>query len=573
MKFSQFLIPTLKEDPAEAEVISHKLMLRAGLMRKTASGIYSWLPLGWRVIRKVENVIRQEMNAAGAQEVMLPAVQPAGLWQDSGRWSDYGKELLRFVDRHSHEYCLGPTHEEIITDIARREVRSYRDLPMNLYQIQTKFRDEIRPRFGVMRSREFIMKDAYSLDVDEDASAVSYRAMHRAYINIFTRLGLHFAVVEADSGSIGGSFSHEFMVLADTGEDAIVSCANPDCAYAANVEKAEIRAVEGGPAAATEEVVMIPTPGVRTVEEAAQALNTEPRLIAKSLVYLADGEPVLAVVAGDQEVNEIKLKNLIGAAEVVLAHEDAVRQAVGAGPGSCGPQGQKIRVFADQELYAQAALFAGGNKDGFHVSGVNLLRDAPDAVKADLRQITPADSCPRCGGAIGFARGIEVGHIFRLGTKYSKAMGAGFLDAEGVERPVVMGCYGIGVGRTAAAAIEQGHDDHGIIWPLPIAPVSVLIIPMKLEGPAWDLAVKLHDQLWEQGVDALLDDRDLRPGVKFKDADLLGIPLRVVLGPKGLDKGQVELKRRTGGELEMVPVESAVETLVDLFKADGGQSL
>ncbi|RJX36552.1 MAG: proline--tRNA ligase [Desulfarculus sp.] len=571
MKYSQSLIPTLKETPAEAEVISHQLMLRAGMIRKLASGIYTWLPLGLRILRKVERIVRQEMDAAGALELLMPGVQPADLWRESGRWEHYGAELLRFQDRHQHDYCLAPTHEEVITDLVRREVRSYRDLPLNLYQIQTKFRDEIRPRFGVMRAREFIMKDAYSFDATEESSAASYRAMHDAYSRIFERLGLRFSVVEADSGAIGGSFSHEFMVLADTGEDAIASCTA--CAWAANLEKAEVRlqgGVRPGPEA---EPAQVATPGAHTVEEVAAFLQVPPSRVAKTLIYLADGKPVAAMLRGDRQLNEVKLKNVTGAAELALAPAAVIQEVSGGPVGFTGPLGLKIPIYVDQELYHQPALVVGANQADAHLTGLHAGRDVAQGRQADLRVIEPGDLCPRCGGEIGFARGIEVGHIFRLGTKYSQALGASYLDAQGESRPIIMGCYGIGVTRIVAAAIEQGHDEAGAIFPLAIAPFSVAVLPLALEGEAWEVAQRLHEDLLARGLDVLLDDRDLRPGVKFKDADLMGIPLRVVVGNKGLKQGAVELKERAGGEVRMLPVSQAAEDLAQMVRAGGGQPL
>jgi len=571
MRFSQLLIPTLKETPAEAEVVSHKLMLRAGLIRKLSSGIYTWLPLGLRVLRKVERIVRQEMDRAGAQELLMPGVQPGDLWRESGRWEHYGRELLRFKDRHDHDYCLAPTHEEVITDLVRREVRSYRDLPLNLYQIQTKFRDEIRPRFGVMRAREFLMKDAYSFDVDEETSAESYRIMQKAYRAAFQRLALKFSVVEADSGSIGGSFSHEFMVLAETGEDAIASCES--CDYAANLEKAEVPAPQGQPAGPAQEKAQVATPGAHTVEEVAKFLQVAPAAVAKTLIYLADGQPVAAVVRGDREANEIKLKNLTGAAELVLAAPSAIQEITGGPVGFSGPVGLAIPIYADQELYFSEALVVGANQADAHLSGVHLERDVPQAQKADLRQAAPGDSCPRCGGGLAFARGIEVGHTFRLGIKYSQALGATYLDAEGQAKPIVMGCYGIGVSRIVAAAIEQGNDADGIIFPMPIAPVSVAVLPLDVEGQAMETAQAIYDALWAAGVDALLDDRDLRPGVKFKDSDLLGIPFKVVIGKKGLKEGKAEFKRRAGGQTEMLDLKEAAALVAKMAKEEGAQSL
>ncbi len=570
MRYSQSFIPTLKETPAEAEVISHQLMLRAGMIRKLASGVYTWLPLGLRVLKKVERIIRQEMDAAGAQELLMPGVQPADLWQESGRWEHYGKELLRFVDRHAHSYCLAPTHEEVITDLVRREVRSYRDMPLNLYQIQTKFRDEIRPRFGVMRAREFIMKDAYSFDPDEESSATSYKLMHDAYSAIFTRLGLDFAVVEADSGAIGGSFSHEFMVLADTGEDAIASCA---CGWAANFEKAEVVLPEGDEPQAAAELTRVDTPGAHTIEQVADFLEVEPAALAKTLIYLADGQPVAAMVRGDRTLNEIKLKNLINAAELELAPASVIQEVSGGPMGFTGPQDLDIPLYADQELFRSGALVVGANAADAHLTGLHLGRDVASVKRADLRVIEPGDPCPRCGGELTFARGIEVGHIFRLGTKYSQALGADYLDAEGASHPVIMGCYGIGVTRIVAAAIEQGHDDWGVIFPLAIAPFSISILPLASDGEVWGKANELYEELSAAGLDVLLDDRDLRPGVKFKDADLIGVPLRVVVGAKGLKQGAVELKQRAGGEVEMVPLDQAAARLIELAREGGAQPL
>ena len=571
MKFSQAFIPTVKETPAEAEVISHKLMLRAGLIRKLAAGIYTWLPMGLRVLRKVERIVRSEMDRAGAQELLMPGVQPADLWQESGRWEHYGRELLRFVDRHEHAFCLAPTHEEVITDLVRHEIRSYRDLPRNFYQVQTKFRDEIRPRFGVMRAREFLMKDAYSFDLDEETSGESYQVMVKAYRAAFDRLGLRYTMVEADSGSIGGSFSHEFMVLAETGEDAIVSC--PACGYGANVEKAEVKIKEAPPAPAGQETTTVDTPGAHTVEEVAALLKMEPGQVAKTMIFMADGSPVAAMVRGDREVNHIKLGNLLTADELEMADAETIAKVTGGPVGFSGPLGLAIPVYADRELLAAPALVVGANAADAHVTGFNLGRDLPGAHIADLRDIAPGDPCPRCEGELEFARGIEVGHTFRLGTKYSQALGATYQDEKGQQHPIVMGCYGIGVSRIVAAAIEQGNDDHGIIFPLAIAPVSVAVLPLGLEEPVMEAAQALHDALWERGVDALLDDRDLRAGVKFADSELLGIPLRVVVGKKGLAQGQVELKRRAGGEVEMLPLEQAAELLAQAAAQGGGQFL
>ncbi|ADK84613.1 prolyl-tRNA synthetase [Desulfarculus baarsii DSM 2075] len=571
MNFSRYLIPTLKENPSDAEVVSHQLMLRAGLIRKLAGGIYTWLPMGLRVLRKVEAIVRQEMNAAGAQELLMPGVQPAELWRESGRWDFYGRELLRFVDRHDNEYCLAPTHEEVITDLARREIQSYRDMPLNLYQIQTKFRDEIRPRFGVMRAREFLMKDAYSFDASEDAAAQSYQIMRQAYMRIFDRLGLRYGVVEADSGSIGGSFSHEFMVLADTGEDAIVSC--PACGYSANLEKAPVRLADAPAAAPKAELQEVATPAAHTALQVAKFLKTKPKSIAKTMIYIADGKAVAAMVRGDREVNEVKLKNILGADVLELAGPSAIVEVTGGPVGFSGPVGLTIPVYADAELAQIPWLVVGANKADAHYTGFNLGRDAAGATIADLRNLAAGDPCPSCGAPPTLARGIEVGHIFRLGTKYSKALGATYLDVDGQAKTIVMGCYGIGVSRIVAAAIEQGNDEAGIVFPLAIAPVSVAVLPMRAEGPAMEAAQRLHDELWALGVDCLLDDRDIRPGVKFKDSDLLGVPLRVVVGPKGLETGEVELKKRTAPQPEMIPMAQAATIIAKLVVDGGGQSL
>ncbi|MCB2186212.1 MAG: proline--tRNA ligase [Deltaproteobacteria bacterium] len=571
MKFSQMLIPTLKENPSEAEVVSHQLMLRAGLIRKLAAGIYTWLPLGLRVVRKVERIVRQEMNRAGAQEILMPGVQPAELWQESGRWEHYGRELLRFVDRHDNEFCLAPTHEEVVTDLVRREVRSYRDLPLNLYQIQTKFRDEIRPRFGVMRAREFVMKDAYSFDADEAGSITSYGLMREAYRAIFTRLGLRFSMVEADSGAIGGSYSHEFMVLADTGEDAIASCRA--CDYAANLEKAQVRPPADPAAPAAVPVTLVHTPAAHTVEEVAGFLGITTDLVVKTMIYLADGRPVAAMVRGDREVNEIKLKNLLGAANLELAPPVVIGDVTGGPLGFSGPLGLKIPVYADHEVAQLPAMVVGANQGDHHLTGVNLGRDVQGASLADLRNAAPGDLCPRCGGEMEFARGIEVGHIFRLGTKYSEALGATYQDAQGQSQTIVMGCYGIGVTRIVAAAIEQGHDDYGIIFPAAIAPLSVALVAIEPGGESLEVALKLAAELEALGVDTAVDDRDLRPGVKFKDVDLMGIPCKIVVGPKGLAKGQVEFKARTGGPAQMLDLPTAAATVAALVQEAGGRSL
>ncbi len=550
MRYSKYFIPTYREIPAEAEVISHQLMLRAGLIRKLTSGIYTYLPAGLRSLRKVENIIREEMNRAGAIELLMPAVQPAELWQESGRWDLYGKELLRFRDRHNREACLAPTHEEVITDLVRKEIRSYKQLPVNFYQIQTKFRDEIRPRFGLMRCREFIMKDAYSFDVDEEGANRSYELMHEAYTRIFTRCGLRFRAVEADSGAIGGSYSHEFMVLADTGEDQLVSCTK--CQYAANLEKAEIRPSEQSHSSEValdqeeEPMEEIQTPDIKTIDQLSQFLSVKPDLLLKTLIYLVDGKPIAALVRGDHEINETKLKNFLGADTVELAPPEIIQEVTGAPTGFAGPVGLKVKIVADYGVKEAKNWVTGANKADAHMINVRLGRDFQVEDFADLRFITPQDACPRCGSPIIFSRGIEVGHIFKLGTKYSKPLKALFLDEKGQERPIVMGCYGIGVGRTVAAAIEQNHDDHGIIFPIPIAPFEVVVLALQMHDTrVREAAERLYSELKEKGVDVLLDDRDERPGVKFNDADLLGTPVRITIGQKGMEKGTVEMKLRS----------------------------
>jgi prolyl-tRNA synthetase len=560
MRYSNYFIPTHKEVPAEAEVISHQLMLRAGLIRKLTSGIYTYLPAGLKAIKKVENIIREEMNRSGAIEVLMPAVQPAELWQESGRWEYYGRELLRFKDRHNRDACLGPTHEEVITDLVRKEVHSYRQMPINLYQIQTKFRDEIRPRFGVMRCREFAMKDAYSFDSDEQGADKSYEIMYETYSNIFRRCGLKFRAVEADTGSIGGSFSHEFMVLANTGEDQIINCLK--CEYAANLEKAEVNQGERKPSPSDEEgmkpVEEVETPDIRTVEQVTAFLSISPSQLIKTLIFKSDGDVVAALVRGDHELNEIKLRNLLGAEQVEMAEPELVAEVSGAPLGFAGPMGLKVRVVADHAIKGMKNAVTGGNRRDLHLRNVNMERDFRVDLFGDLRVITPEDPCPRCGAEIQFGRGIEVGHVFKLGTKYSNAMGALFLDEDGIEKPIVMGCYGIGVGRTVAAAIEQNHDENGIIFPIPLAPFEVVILPLQMhEAEVVTASEKIYRELSKSGLDVLLDDRDLRAGVKFNDADLLGTPVRVTVGMRNLKKGHVEMKLRSEKESSQVPLQDA----------------
>jgi len=558
MRWSKTLIPTLKEDPADAEVISHKLLVRAGFIRQISRGIYDYFPLALRVIRKIEQIVRDEMDRAGAQELLLPICSPAELWQESGRWEMYGKELLRFKDRHERDFCLGPTHEEIVTDLVRRSVRSYRELPFNLYQIQTKFRDEVRPRFGLMRGREFIMKDAYSFHADVDDCRREYDNMVQAYKRIFARCGLRFRPVEADTGAIGGSVSHEFQVLAESGEDAIVSCNR--CDYAANIEKAEVKARRPAGRAIAEEspqLDKVSTPGKKSVAEVAEFLKLPADKFIKTLVYRTDGDELVAVlVRGDHEVNELKLRAVLKCKDLTLAGEAEVAAAAGVVPGFLGPIGLHLRMVADLGVHGMRGAVTGANESDAHFIQVDQERDFTPAVFADLRLVVAGDPCPRCDvGLLETHRGIEVGQVFYLGTKYSEAMGATYLDAEGRERPVEMGCYGIGISRMVAAAIEQNHDANGIIWPISIAPFQILLLPINYKDRAIrEAADKLYQELQARGVEVLLDDRDERPGVKFKDADLIGIPLRVTIGAKGLEKGYLELRRRRDGRSDEIPL-------------------
>jgi prolyl-tRNA synthetase len=567
MRYSQTLLPTLKEIPAEAEVVSHVLMLRAGCIRKLTAGIYTYLPFGLAAIRKVENIVREEMNRAGAQELLMPMVQPADLWIETGRYEKYGPELLRFHDRHDRESCLGPTHEEVITDIARKELHSYRNLPINLYQIQTKFRDEIRPRFGLMRGREFVMKDAYSFDVSDEAAGISYLKMYEAYKRIFNRCGLIFRAVQADSGAIGGSFSHEFMVLAETGEDTIVVCR--DCEYAANMEKAVVKLVKTDQVQALREMEKVETPGKRKVDAVCDFLSIEPKQLVKTMVFKADGKPIAVLVRGDREVEKVKLKNLLGVAEVEMADDKEVFDATGVPTGYLGPVGIKIRTVADQEVAAMQNCYVGANEKNFHLKNVNFDRDFQVEAVADLRQITTADPCPECGGTLETKEGIEVGHVFKLGTGYSESMNATFQDKDGQEKHFVMGCYGIGVSRIVAAAIEQNHDDKGIIFPIPLAPYTVIIVNLGVNEEIINSAAeKLYQDLQTAGLEVLIDDRDERPGFKFKDADLLGIPFRVTVGQNFVKNGTLEIKNRKDGTIEeMTPEETVTSLQTKIFTA------
>jgi prolyl-tRNA synthetase len=556
MRWSRFYLPTLKEAPADAEVVSHRLLVRAGMIRRLAAGIYSYLPMGLKALSRVEQIVREEMNRVGAQEVLLPAVQPADLWLESGRWDQYGRELLRFQDRNQRDACLGPTHEEVITDLIRGEVRSYRQLPLLLYQSQTKFRDEIRPRFGLMRGREFIMKDAYSFDRDSDGAENSYRTMYDAYTRIFSRLGLKYRVVEADSGAIGGKFSHEFMVLAQTGEDLIAVCSS--CAYAANVERAELLPPESADPALPPPPAEISTPGRHTVEEVSAFLQAPPRNIVKTLLFYADGKPVGALVRGDRELNVTKLKRFLDAAAVRLASPAEVTAITGAPPGFAGPVNLPVAALvADQELAARSDWITGANKADVHLLHVSLGRDAAISAYADLRSIREKDPCPRCGSPVRILRGIEVGHVFKLGLKYSRPLNAVFLDETGREQLIVMGCYGIGVSRILAAAIEQNHDTNGILFPPPLAPFPVILANLDPRSAACSArAEDLYRLLLDEDLDVLLDDRDERPGVKFKDLDLVGAPMQLLLGARSLARGCVEAKDRRSGARTELPLDA-----------------
>ncbi len=569
MRLSAYPIQNLKEVPAEAEVVSHRLMLRAGLVRRVAGGLYTWLPMGLRVLRRVEGVIREEMNRAGALEISMPVAQPAELWVESGRWDKFGPELLRFKDRHDRDMVLGPTHEEVVTDLARRELRSYRQLPVNFYQIQTKFRDEIRPRFGVMRAREFVMKDAYSFHADESSLAEGYRQMYDAYCAIFTRLGLRFRAVHADSGAIGGSASQEFHVLAESGEDAIVFSDGDD--YAANLELAEAlppREPRPAPSAAKREVA---TPGARTIADLSAQLKMDSSRLLKTLVVEgADGGLVALILRGDHELNALKAQKQNAVAKPLrMADVGRIAATVGCEPGSLGPVGLRIPVIVDHAAAAIADFVCGANRVDTHLTGVNWGRDLPEPVTADLRNVVNGDPSPRGGGALAIARGIEVGHIFQLGCKYSEAMGATVQDEQGRDCMMHMGCYGIGVTRIVAAAIEQNHDERGIIWPAPLAPFDVVLVALNWEKSeaVRTAALALYRELADAGIEVLLDDRDARPGVKFADAELIGIPHRIVVSERGIAAGRLEYRHRRAEANEDFPQPQAVAFLRDRIAA------
>ncbi|CNL84852.1 proline--tRNA ligase [Yersinia proxima] len=571
MRTSQYLLSTLKETPADAEVISHQLMLRAGMIRKLASGLYTWLPTGVRVLKKVENIVREEMNNAGAIEVSMPVVQPADLWQESGRWEQYGPELLRFVDRGERPFVLGPTHEEVITDLIRGEINSYKQLPLNFFQIQTKFRDEVRPRFGVMRAREFLMKDAYSFHTTQESLQETYDAMYAAYSKIFERMDLNFRAVLADTGSIGGSASHEFQVLADSGEDDIVFSTESD--YAANIEFAEALAPSEPRAAATEELRIIDTPNAKTIAELVEQFNLPIEKTVKTLMVHAHEESghklVALLVRGDHELNEIKAEKLPQVAKpLTFATEEEIRAIIGAGPGSLGPVNLPLPVVVDRSVAVMSDFGAGANIDGKHYFGINWERDLPLPQVADLRNVVEGDISPDGKGTLQIKRGIEVGHIFQLGTKYSEAMKATVQGEDGRNQVMTMGCYGIGVSRVVAAAIEQNHDDRGIIWPDAIAPFQVAILPMNMHKSfrVKELAEELYATLRLHGIDVILDDRKERPGVMFADMELIGVPHNIVIGDRNLDSEEVEYKNRRAGEKQMIKTSEIIDFLLSQIK-------
>lgn len=563
MKMSNMLVSTLREVPAEAEIDSHKLMLRAGMIRKMAAGIYNYMPIGLKVLKNIEGIVREEMNTAGAQEFLASAVLPAELWQESGRWDVYGDEMFRLKDRNNRDFCLGPTHEEVFTDIARNEIKSYKQLPVNLYQIQTKYRDERRPRFGIMRSREFIMKDAYSFDKDQAGLDISYDKMHDAYVKIFNRCGIDAKCVEADSGAIGGANSAEFMVKSEVGEDDVVFCSA--CDYAANIEKAEATP-EKAEVEELLEMEKVATPDSRGIYEVSEFLKVSPKKTVKLLMFNVDGKIVGVVVRGDREVNEVKVANAAQASgDIIMASNEEYTKATNCEPGFGGPVGIKVDLLlVDEEVANMYNMILGANETGYHLKNVNYGRDF-EGVVGDFRKIESGEKCPKCGSEVTIARGTEVGHIFKLGTKYSAAMNATFIDENGKNVPFVMGCYGIGVTRTMASIIEQHHDENGIIWPLSVAPYHVSVIPVNIKDEAqMKIANKLYDELRKIGVDAILDDRNERPGVKFKDSELIGIPMRVTVGKKITD-GEVEFKLRDG-EMEVIKIEDVLEKVKSQFE-------
>ncbi|ELC8444036.1 proline--tRNA ligase [Clostridium perfringens] len=564
MKMSNMLVGTLREVPAEAEIASHKLMLRAGLMRKMAAGIYNYMPLGLKVIENVKNIVREEMNNAGAQEFLASALIPAELWQESGRWDAYGAEMFRLKDRHNRDFCLGPTHEEVFTDIVRNEIKSYKQLPLNLYQIQTKYRDERRPRFGVMRSREFIMKDGYSFDKDQEGLDLAYEKMRKAYVNIFNRCGLDAKAVAADSGAIGGSGSAEFMVKSEVGEDDVVFCTA--CDYAANIEKAP-STPEHAEKEELMEVEKVETPAVKSIEDLANFFECSPKKIAKTLIFQADDKVVAVVLRGDREANEVKIANAVGdIIELEMASEEVVKEATGAAVGFAGPMGIKVdMLLVDNEVANMYNFIIGANETDMHLKNVNYGRDF-EGIVGDFRNVTIGEKCPECGKEITISRGTEVGHIFKLGTKYSESMGATFIDEDGKAKPFIMGCYGIGVTRTVASIIEQHNDENGIIWPLEVAPYHVSVIPANVKNEEQATkAEEIYNELRKMGVEALLDDRKERAGVKFKDSELMGIPMRITVG-KMIGEGQVEFKLRNGGEVETLTIDEVYNRVREEFE-------
>ncbi len=566
MKMSKLLIPTLREVPAEAEIVSHQLMLRAGMIRRLAAGIYSYLPLGLRTLKKVENIVREEMDRAGAQELLMPALLPAESYQASGRWEVFGESMFKLRDRNGRDFCLGPTHEELFTETVLNEVRSYKEYPLTLYQIQTKYRDEGRPRFGLMRGREFVMKDAYSFDLTAEGLDKSYKAMYDAYCRIFTRLGLDFTIVDADSGAMGGSGSQEFMVKSPVGEDGIAYC--DDCGYAANYEKAECVPAQKPFESNEKELGKVHTPNAHTIEELTSFMGTEPYVFAKTIIYKADDKYIAAMVRGDREINEVKLKNLVGCTDdLELAEPAIVRELTHAEVGFAGPIGLEIPVYADKEVSMMKNFIVGANETDYHFENVNIGRDFEPFTIADIRLIETGDACPKCGKPIKTAQGIEVGHIFKLGTKYSDALGLKALDENGKMSQVIMGCYGIGVTRCISAAIEQNYDENGIIWPASIAPYQVSVVPVNhKDEEQMKAAEEIYEKLLDMGIEALLDDRAERPGVKFKDSDLIGVPVRIVVGKK-IGEGIVEYKERTASEAQLKTVDEAIAAAAEIFKS------
>ncbi|MCG9967770.1 proline--tRNA ligase [Pelotomaculum terephthalicicum JT] len=567
MRTTELFAPTLREVPAEAEVVSHQLLLRAGFIRREAAGVYTYLPLALRVLKKINQIIREEMDRQGGQELQMPIIQSAELWQESGRWDVYGPELFRLKDRHDRDFALGPTHEEIITALVRGEVSSYKQLPLLLYQIQNKYRDERRPRFGLLRGREFIMKDLYSFDRDEHGLQVSYQKMHDAYTQVFRRCGLRFRPVEADSGAIGGSDTHEFMVLADSGEATILFCEKEACGYAANVEKAAQPNVTAKPCEDLKQLAEVPTPGAHTVEEVADFLHVPPQKIIKTLLYETEKEVVAVLVRGDRDVNEIKLSNALHCLHLKLAGAATVQNITGARVGFAGPVNLKsVRIIADLEISALTNAVTGANKDDAHLINVNPVRDFNVDIVSDIRMVQAGEPCPRCGSTLKEAKGIEVGQIFKLGDKYSKVLGATYLDESGLKKAIIMGCYGIGVTRTMAAAIEQNHDQDGIIWPVAIAPFHAVVVPVSVKDEKQTaMAEETYDRLVKAGIETVIDDRPERAGVKFKDADLIGYPLRITVGAKAVANEQVEVRVRKTGEVVMIPVNKVESSVIKLL--------